>query len=76
SSYLIEKEAYAQVATLEYIDEDLPDHEEEEEPIRLAPASLDDTPPKFRDPTEKLNLGTKTEPMEVAISANLEPEEK
>ncbi|XP_062003261.1 uncharacterized protein LOC133720801 [Rosa rugosa] len=76
SSYLIEKEAYERVATLEYIDEEFSDHEEEEEPIRLAPAALDDTPPKVRDPTEKVNLGTEAEPIEVAISENLEPDEK
>ncbi|XP_024156411.1 uncharacterized protein LOC112164453 [Rosa chinensis] len=44
--------------------------------VQLAPAALDDTPPKVKDPTEKINLGTADEPMEVAISAYLEPSEK
>ncbi|XP_061999025.1 uncharacterized protein LOC133716331 [Rosa rugosa] len=54
SSYLVEKEAYDRVATLEIVNEELSDQEQaDEEEIQLAPAALDDTPPKVRDPTEK-----------------------
>ncbi|XP_024171492.1 uncharacterized protein LOC112177435 [Rosa chinensis] len=76
SSYLVEKEAYDRVATLEIVNEEFSDQEEEEEEIQIAPAALDDTPPMVRDPTEKVNLGTTDEPIEVAISAYLEPSEK
>ncbi|XP_024200480.1 uncharacterized protein LOC112203790 [Rosa chinensis] len=76
SSYLVEKEAYDRVATLEIVNEEFSDQEEEEEEIQIAPAALDDTPPKVRDPTEKVNLGTTDEPIEVAISAYLKPSEK
>ncbi|XP_040361689.1 uncharacterized protein LOC112203363 [Rosa chinensis] len=76
SSYLVEKEAYDRVATLEIVNEEFSDQEEEEEEIQIAPAALDDTPPKVRDPTEKVNLGTTDEPIEVAISAYLKPNEK
>ncbi|XP_062020853.1 uncharacterized protein LOC133737271 [Rosa rugosa] len=59
SSYLVEKEAYDRVATVEIVNEEFSDQEQEdEEEIQLAPAALDDTPPKVRDPTEKVNLGT------------------
>ncbi|XP_040372973.1 uncharacterized protein LOC121052309 [Rosa chinensis] len=74
SSYLVEKEAYDRVATLEVIHEEISDQEQDAEVnIQLAPAALDDTPPKVRDPTEKVNLGTTDEPMEVVISPYLEP---
>ncbi|XP_024171546.1 uncharacterized protein LOC112177487 [Rosa chinensis] len=54
SSYLVEKEAYDRIATLEAVNEELSDQEREDEiEIQLAPAALDDTPPKVRDPTEK-----------------------
>ncbi|XP_024172319.1 uncharacterized protein LOC112178398 [Rosa chinensis] len=77
SSYLVEKEAYNRVVTLEAVNEELSDPEQKDAvDIQLAPAALDDTPPKVRDPTEKVNLGTTDEPMEVAISAYLEPGEK
>ncbi|XP_024195581.1 uncharacterized protein LOC112198681 [Rosa chinensis] len=77
SSYMVEKEAYDRIATLEVVNEELADPEDEEEVhIQLAPAALDDTPPKVKDPTEKVNLGTVSEPMEVSISAYLEPNEK
>ncbi|XP_040367305.1 uncharacterized protein LOC112177605 [Rosa chinensis] len=76
SLYLVETEAYDRVSTLEIVNEEFTDQEEEEEEIRLAPAALDDTPPKVRDPTEKVNLGTTDEPIEVAISTYLEPSEK
>ncbi|XP_040369443.1 uncharacterized protein LOC121051299 [Rosa chinensis] len=77
SSYMVEKEAYDRIATLEVVNEELGDPEDEEEVhIQLAPAALDDTPPKVKDPTEKINLGTVSEPMEVSISAYLEPSEK
>ncbi|XP_040364382.1 uncharacterized protein LOC121049957 [Rosa chinensis] len=69
SSYLVEKEAYDRIATLEVVDEELSNQEREDEiDIQLAPAALDDTPPKVRDPIKKINLGTVDEPMEVAIS--------
>ncbi|XP_024177908.1 uncharacterized protein LOC112183806 [Rosa chinensis] len=73
---MAEKEVYDLIGTLEIVNEELSNPEEEEEDIQLAPAALDDTPPKVRDPTENVNLGTKDEPMEVAISAYLEPSEK
>ncbi|XP_024190360.1 uncharacterized protein LOC112194342 [Rosa chinensis] len=74
SSYLVEKEAYDRVATLEVVHKELSDQEQDAEvDIQLAPAALDDTPPKVRDPIEKVNLGTADEPMKVAISAYLEP---
>ncbi|XP_024156147.1 uncharacterized protein LOC112164144 [Rosa chinensis] len=77
SSYMVEKEAYDRIATLEVVNEELADPEDDEEVhIQLAPAALDDTPPKVKDPTEKVNLGTVSEPMEVSISAYLEPNEK
>ncbi|XP_040361811.1 uncharacterized protein LOC121049215 [Rosa chinensis] len=77
SSYMVEKEAYDRAATLEVVNEELADPEDDEEVhIQLAPAALDDTPPKVKDPTEKVNLGTVSEPMEVLISAYLEPNEK
>ncbi|XP_024178002.1 uncharacterized protein LOC112183920 [Rosa chinensis] len=47
SSYLVEKEAYDCVATLEIVNEEFSDQEKEDkEEIQLAPATLDDTPPK------------------------------
>ncbi|XP_040369471.1 uncharacterized protein LOC121051315 [Rosa chinensis] len=77
SSYLVEKEANDRIVTLEVVNEELSDHKREDDlDIQLAPTALDDTPPKVRDPTEKINLGTIDEPMEVAISAYLEPSEK
>ncbi|XP_024196954.1 uncharacterized protein LOC112200165 [Rosa chinensis] len=77
SSYMVEKEAYDRIATLEVVNEELSDPEDEDEVnVQLAPAALDDTPPKVKDPIEKVNLGTVDEPMEVSISAYLEPSEK
>ncbi|XP_024195631.1 uncharacterized protein LOC112198745 [Rosa chinensis] len=77
SSYMVEKEAYDRIATLEVVNEELADPEDDEDVhIQLAPAALDDTPPKVKDPTEKVNLGTVSEPVEVSISAYLEPNEK
>ncbi|XP_024171593.1 uncharacterized protein LOC112177542 [Rosa chinensis] len=77
SSYMVEKEAYDRIATLEVVNEEFADPEVEEEVhIQLAPVALDDTPPKVKDPTEKVNLGIVSEPMEVSISAYLEPSEK
>ncbi|XP_024156391.1 uncharacterized protein LOC112164432 [Rosa chinensis] len=74
---MVEKEAYDRIATLEVVNEELSDPEDEGEVnIQLAPAVLDDTPPKVKDPTEKVNLGTVDEPMEVSISAYLELSEK
>ena len=77
-TYLVEAEAYDRIATVECIREDDfdPIEEEEEDTIPLAPAALDDTPPKVKDPIEKINIGTDTEPMEVAISTYLEPEQR
>lgn len=78
-THLDEANAYDRVATVEYVSEDLLDHlveEEEVEVIQLAPAALDDTPPKVKDPIEKVNVGSETEPMTVAISTYLEPEQR
>ncbi|XP_024195807.1 uncharacterized protein LOC112198960 [Rosa chinensis] len=60
------------------MNETLSDQEQDDEvDIQLALAALDDTPPKVRDPTEKVNLGTADEPMEVVISRGIEvPEDK
>ncbi|XP_024199795.1 uncharacterized protein LOC112202995 [Rosa chinensis] len=70
-SYMVEKDAYDRIATLEVVNEELSDPEcEDEVSIQLAPAALDDTPPKVRDHTERVNLGTVSEPMENASATN------
>lgn len=69
-TYIDEIEAYDRIATVECINEDVGDV------IQLAPDALDDTPPKVKDPIEKVNLGEDIEPMEVVISTYLEPEQR
>ena len=58
-TYLDEADAYDRVATIEYVSEDVLDHliEEDAEVIQLAPAAFDHTPPKVKDPIEKVNNG-------------------
>ena len=58
-TYLLEAESYDRVATIEWVREDTfaPEILDEEEEVQLAPAALDDTPPKVKEPVEKINLG-------------------
>lgn len=76
-SYWAEHEAYNKVVTLEYVDEvvDYNDNHEEE-PIQLAPAALDDTPPQVRHSIERVNIGTEEKPLVISISAKLTEEER
>ena len=65
-TYLDVVNDYDRVATVECVREDILDHvveEEGAEVIQLAPAALDDTPPKVKDPIEKVNVGSESEPM-------------
>ena len=78
-TFLLEAETYDRIATIEWVREDVFDPEileEEEEEVQLAPAALDDTPPKVKDPIEKINLGNDIEPIHVAISTYLEPDQR
>ena len=78
-TYLDVVNDYDRVATVECVREDILGHvveEEGAEVIQLAPAALDDTPPKVKDPIEKVNVGSESEPMTVAISTYLEPDQR
>lgn len=55
-TYLDETKAYDQIATVECINEDVFDQSEEEDEV-IPPATLDDTPPKVKNPIEKVKLG-------------------
>ena len=60
-TYLDDVNAYDRVATVECVRDDVLDHfieEEEAEEIQISPAALDDTPPKVKDPIEKVNVGS------------------
>ena len=64
SVFRLEQMAWEEVAIVECIDESDVEPFEGVEVIRPAPAALDDTPPKVRDPVEKVQVGSEGNPMD------------